>query len=171
MRDDDKDPASAPADDYVLTRAAIDAMEGLSKVHFLNQNAKRLNKSLGDRTGLTGVGVHLIEVPPVAESTEFHVHYDEDECTYILEGAAQVHIGDAVFDVGPGDFIGYRKGGLAHTMLNTGTTPLRALVVGERRAHDMGDYPKQNKRIYRTAGRPWDLVDLDAVAHPVAGKK
>lgn len=158
-------------DTYILTARDIAALPGLDKVHFLNPNAKRNNKSLGDLTGLTGLGFHLIEVPPGCESTEYHVHGYEDECTYILEGEATVTIGDESTVVGPGAFIGYRAGGLAHTMRNTGSVTLKCLVAGERRAADTADYPNLNKRLYRNPGRAWDLVDIEHVSHPDAGKK
>jgi uncharacterized cupin superfamily protein len=65
-------------DKYLVTKEEIDDYEGLSKTHFLNDNAKRVNKSLGDLTGLTGFGFHIIEIEPGRESTEFHKHYHED---------------------------------------------------------------------------------------------
>ncbi|MEM7710776.1 MAG: cupin, partial [Pseudomonadota bacterium] len=52
------------ADGPLLRAAEIAAMAGLAKTHFLNPQAKRLNKSLGDAVGLTGLGIHLIEVQP-----------------------------------------------------------------------------------------------------------
>ncbi len=160
-----------PDETYLLTAEEIAAMEGLSKAHFLNDNARRINKSLGDATGLTGLGIHLIEVEPGCETTEFHLHHFEDEAVYILEGTATAEIGDKSFPVKPGDFIGYRKGGLAHAIVNTGDTVLRCLVMGERLAQDVGDYPRKGKRVYRNAGLPWDLVDHDALTHPQAGAK
>ena len=48
---------------YILTAQDISQMEGLQKPHFLNPNAVRINKSLGDHTGLTGIGFHIIEIP------------------------------------------------------------------------------------------------------------
>ena len=51
-------------DEYIIKSDAIAAMPGLDKTHFLNLNAKRVNKSLGDLTGLTGFGSHIIEVEP-----------------------------------------------------------------------------------------------------------
>lgn len=156
---------------YVVRAAEIAGMEGLAKTHFLNQNARRNNKSLGDMTGLTGFGFHIIEVEPSCETTEHHVHHHEDECVYVLEGEATAVIGDEEYPIGPGDFIGYRKGGLAHSIRNTGQTTLRCIVVGERLAHDVGDYPRLGKRIYRHAGMPWNLVDHDAIAEPKAGEK
>jgi uncharacterized cupin superfamily protein len=157
---------------YIVTAAEIAAMDGLAKTHFLNPKAQRINKSLGDLTGLTGFGFHIIEVEPGAETTEYHMHHFEDECVFVLSGNATAEIGEQKHAIGPGDFIGYRKGGLAHTIVNTGDEPLRCIVVGERLAQDVGDYPRQRKRIYRNAGLPWNLVDHDAITEPTgAGKK
>ena len=153
-------------DTYLFTRADIAAMDGTRKTHFLNDNARRINKSLGDLTGLTGFGFHIIEVEPGCDTTEHHVHHFEDECVYVLEGEATAHIGDEAVPIGPGDFIGYRKGGLAHSITNTGTGLFRCIVVGERLAHDVGDYTRLGKRIYRNAGMDWDLVDHDAIVTP-----
>jgi len=142
-----------------------------AKTHFLNDDARRSNKSLGDVTGLTGFGFHLIEVQPGRESTEYHRRYHEDECTYVLSGSGVVTIGDEQHAIGPGDFIAYPKGGDAHTMSATGDKPLICIVVGERLAHDVGDYPRKGQRIYRQAGLPWNLVDIDAIERPEGGKQ
>lgn len=158
-------------DKCILKKSEIESMEGLFKQHFLNPGAQRNNKSLGDLTGIKGFGFHIIEVPPGKESTEYHMHYYEDECVYVLSGFGKATIGEEDFDVAEGDFIGYRAGGKAHTMINTGAENLKCIVVGQRLEHDVGDYPRLKKRIYRHAGRPWDLVDLDNLKHPDAGKK
>lgn len=47
----------------LLTRTEIAKMDGENKVHFLNPQARRRNKSLGDAAGLVALGVHLIEIP------------------------------------------------------------------------------------------------------------
>lgn len=50
--------------EHVLKAADIDALEGTPKVHFLNSLARRINESLGDRTGLRGLGsVLLLPIP------------------------------------------------------------------------------------------------------------
>ncbi len=158
-------------DRYIVTREEIEALEGLAKTHFLNENAQRVNKSLGDLTGLTGLGFHIIEVAPGHESTETHVHHYEDECVYILEGEAEATIGNEKHRVKSGDFIGYRAGGEAHQLRNTGRETLKCIVVGQRLSHDVGDYPLKRKRLYRNRGMPWNLVDIDHVSEPKAGKK
>lgn len=156
---------------YLLTAEDIAAMEGLAKTHFLNPNAQRTNKSLGDATGLTGLGIHLIEVEPGRDTTETHVHHHEDEAVFVLSGTATAQIGDDSVDIGPGDFIGYRKGGLPHNIRNTGSETFRCLVIGQRLDQDVADYTEQGKRIYRNAGLAWDLADHDALTHPQAGAK
>jgi uncharacterized cupin superfamily protein len=158
-------------DKYIVTKDEIAQFQGIDKVHFLNPNARRLNKTLGDLTGLKGFGFHIIEIQPGDESTELHVHYFEDECVYILDGQAQATLGEETHLVCAGDFIGYRAGGLAHKLKNTGSTVLKCIVVGERLDHDVADYPAKDKRIYRNAGMQWNLVDIENIDEPVAGKK
>ncbi|MCB1308365.1 MAG: cupin domain-containing protein [Leptospiraceae bacterium] len=158
-------------DRYIIKKSTIDRMRGLTKTHFLNPNARRINKSLGDYTGLTGLGFHIIEIAPGHESTEYHMHYHEDECVYILEGSATVTIDERDYTVEAGDFIGYRAGGLPHTMRNDGTQTLKCIVVGQRLPHDVGEYPRKNLRLFRNQGLRWNLVDMDNVEYPDAGKK
>ena len=81
-------------DKYIVTKDEIAQFQGIDKVHFLNPNARRLNKALGDLTGLNGFGFHIIEIQPGEESTELHVHYFEDECVYILDGQAHATLGE-----------------------------------------------------------------------------
>ncbi|PID35486.1 MAG: hypothetical protein CR993_09830, partial [Rhodobacterales bacterium] len=92
-----------PADAYILHADEIAATEGRKKAHFLIPNARRANKNLGDRVGLTGFGFHRIEVEPGCETTEHHVHYHEDECVFVLDGTAVAVIGEEEHAIGPGD--------------------------------------------------------------------
>ena len=157
---------------HILHRADIEAMAGVEKVHFLNPRGRRTNKSLGDATGLRGLGIHWIEIPADAESTEMHVHHHEDEAVYVLEGRGRVRLDEAEFELGPGDFVGLPAGGPAHVFINPGPEPLRCLVIGQRLAHDVGDYPRLGKRLYRYPrgeGSAWDLVELGDVVDPKSG--
>jgi len=156
---------------YLVTAEEIAAMDGLAKTHFLNPRARRVNKSLGDLTGLTGLGVHVIAVEPGDATTEPHVHHHEDEAVFVLEGEATAVIGEAEYPLEAGDFIGYRKGGLVHTIRNTGSGVLRSLVVGERAGHDVVDYPRAAKRLFRHPGMAWNLVDHAAIEEPRGGAK
>jgi len=150
-------------DTYLIKARDIAEIDGVEKTHFLNENAQRVNKSLGDMAGLTGFGFHIIEVEPGFESTEHHVHHHEDECVYVLSGTATAFIGDEAHSISAGDFIGYRKGGLPHSIKNTGSETFRCIVVGQRLDHDVGDYTNLGKRIYRNKGQSWSLVDHEAI--------
>ncbi len=141
-----------------LSAQAIAEMAGQRKVHFLNPAAVRLNKSLGDAVGLKHIGVHQITVEPGCYTTEYHLHHVEEECIYVLSGQGTAFIGEARHEVGPGDFIGCPVNGVAHAILATGEAPLVCLVMGQRLAHDISDYPNQGKRLYRHDG-VWDLVE------------
>ena len=157
---------------YLIRAAEIAAMRGLDKTHFLNARARRNNRSLGDATGLTGLGIHLIEITPGDVTTEHHMHCFEDEAVYVLEGQGTAVIGEEPHAIGAGDFVGYRAGGLPHSIENTSDAPLRMLVIGQRLPHDVGDYPRLGKRIFRNEGLPYDLVDhADITGTGDAGKK
>lgn len=147
-----------------LSADAIEAMEGTLKTHFLNDNAVRLNKSLGDAVGLKDIGVHMISVEPGRDSTEHHVHHFEEECVYVLSGEGVVRLGEEQQTIGAGDFIGCPTNGVPHSMRATGEEPLVCLVMGQRLNQDVGDYPEQGKRLYRNNGA-WDLVDHADIRH------
>ena len=158
---------SETASSLILRREEIESMPGVSKTHFLNENARRVNKSLGDATGLTGFGIHLIEIPPGADSSESHRHFQEDECVYILSGHAQVVLDGQTHALEAGDFVGLPAGGPAHHVHNPGPAPLRCLVVGNRFDHDVADYPRLGKRLFRNMGQ-WRLVDHEHLVDPKA---
>jgi uncharacterized cupin superfamily protein len=148
-----------------LSADAIAAMEGVRRVHYLNPEAVRINKALGDAVGLKNIGVHLIAVPPGHRSTEFHAHHYEEECIYVLSGGGTATVGEATHRIGAGDFIGCPTNDVAHEMINDGAEPLVCLVIGQRLLQDITDYPRRGKRLYRHSGE-WDLVDLAQVEHP-----
>jgi uncharacterized cupin superfamily protein len=145
-----------------LSAAAIAAMASVKRVHFLNDNAVRENKSIGDAAGLKNLGVHLITVQPGHCSTEFHFHYYEEECVYVLSGHGTAVIGGQTHKVGPGDFMGHPINKVAHEMINDGNEPLVCLVIGQRLVQDITDYPRQSKRLYRHSGER-SLVDIAGI--------
>lgn len=145
-----------------LSAQAIAAMEAVRRVHFLNDNAERANKSLGDATGLKNIGVHLITLQPGSCSTEYHFHHYEEECVYVLSGHGTAVIGDQTHKIGPGDFMGHPLNHVAHEMINDGNEPLVCLVIGQRLTQDITDYPRKGKRLYRHSGQR-SLVDLSGI--------
>ena len=155
---------------YVLSAHDIDVMPGTAKTHFLNDNARRLEKSLGQATGLNEIDFVIIEVAPGGESTEHHLHYHEEECIFVLQGEATARIGSTSQSVKAGDFIGCRKGGLAHSLKNTGNETLRCIAVSQRKDHDVSDYPRRGKRLFRNKNLTWNMVDVTVIDRPFGSK-
>lgn len=145
-----------------LSAADIEALKGARKSHFLNPDAVRLNRSLGDEVGLDRLGIHLITVPPGHYSTEYHFHHYEEECIYILSGSGIATIGDERQRIAQGDFLGFPVNGTPHDMYNDGEEDLVCLVAGQRLEQDIVDYPRRRKRLYRNSGE-WNLVDYAAI--------
>ena len=142
-----------------LSAEMIAAMEGERRVHFVNPKAVRSTKSLGDAAALKNLGVHMMTVAPGDRSSEFHCHRYEDEAIYVLSGRGTAVIGDEPYKIGPGDFLGFPGGGPAHETINDGGEPLVCLVIGQRLAQDVVDYPRAGKRLYRNSGQR-DMVDF-----------
>ena len=57
-----------------------------------------------------------------------HIHHNEDEALYGLEGEVTVRVGDQIHTVGPGTFVLMPRD-VVHTFSNPGTVPARVLVV------------------------------------------
>jgi uncharacterized cupin superfamily protein len=149
----------------ILKSQQIEAMEGEERIHFLNPNAQRVRKSLGDEVGLKKIGVHVIYVEPGRDTTEYHKHYHEEECISVLSGKGTLTIDGEDFLFEKGDFVGFPADTIAHGLKNTGTETLVCLVMGQRLDQDVADYPNQNKRLYRNNGK-WDLVDFENINDP-----
>ncbi len=149
----------------LLTKADIDKMPAEERTHFLNPKAVRHNKSLGDAIGLQNLGVHIITVQPGMDTTEYHIHHQEEECIYVLEGRGTLNIEGDLHSFEAGDFVGFPVSTAAHSLVNDGDEVLVCLVVGQRLAQDVGDYPNKGKRIFRNNGQ-WELAnhaDIEAI--------
>ena len=145
-----------------LSAEKIAAMEGIRRVHNLNPEAIRIDKSLGDEVGLKNTGIHLMTIAPGDKSTEIHTHRYEEEAIYVLSGRGTEVIGDQTYKIGAGDFIGFAGAGPAHETINDGTEPLVCLVIGQRLAQDVVDYPRKGKRLFRNSGER-NLVDHSSI--------
>ncbi len=149
----------------LLLAEDIASLPGEKKIHFLNPNGVRLNKSLGDAIGLKHIGVHLVSIEPGRDSTEYHKHYYEEECLYVLSGHGRVVIEGDRYEIRAGDFLGFPANTAAHAITNHGAETLVCLVIGQRLEHDVADYPNQGKRLYRNSGE-WNLVELANISNP-----
>ena len=57
-----------------------------------------------------------------------HVHADEDELSYVLEGTFGVRLGDLEGEAGPGSYV-WKPRGVPHTFWNPGPVPARLIEI------------------------------------------
>ena len=83
----------------------------------------------------TAVGRQQLTGPPL------HLHREQDDTFYILDGILTVQVGEDVFDIGPGDFLSIPPR-VPHTFdnLHNGSEPVRAINLITPAGHfDMFD--------------------------------
>lgn len=68
------------------------------------------------------------ELAPGFAGLPLHIHAEEDEAAYVLEGRLLVRIGDVERLVGPGEFV-FLPRGIAHTHSNPAQDPVRFLLL------------------------------------------
>jgi len=144
----------------LLNAEQIKALPEKRFVHPLNAEAVRHTRSLGDATGLSSLGVHLVRLTPGRESTEYHFHHQDEEWIYVLSGRGTATIGGEEHEVGAGDFMGFVVRSAPHTLRNPHAEDLVYLVGGNRLPFDVCDYPRIRKRRYRMNGEA-EFVDWD----------
>ena len=66
-------------------------------------------------------------VIPQGLGSPWHVHPEEDEWFYVLDGAVTFYVGDTRLDLAPGAFA-FGPKAVPHTFIGTSTEPARALV-------------------------------------------
>jgi quercetin dioxygenase-like cupin family protein len=65
---------------------------------------------------------------PPGDATPFHVHHDDHEALYVLEGAVTLHCGKERFDAAEGDFLWAPKG-VEHAIVVSEDGPARMLTL------------------------------------------
>jgi quercetin dioxygenase-like cupin family protein len=88
-------------------------------------------------------GLLEIVVPPGLGSP-WHVHPEEDEWFYVLDGNLTFYVGDTRLDLTTGGFA-FGPKGVPHSFMGAGSTPTRALV---------GFSPMQFEGFMREVGQP-----------------
>lgn len=143
----------------LLKASDIDEMEWKSRKHLVNPEAIRSAKSLGSVTGLTDLGFQIMTIDPGREYSEYHRHLYEEQCFYILSGRGEVVIEEKPYAIAVGDFLGFPKNGVAHTILNNSDKPLVIICSRVNLQQDVCDYPRKEKRLYMS-GAEETLVDF-----------
>ncbi len=145
------EPSKAPIHPCDLLVRAVDRA-GLFEESFrhpLNPQSELHGVPLSRKTGLSRLAVSLLRVPPKKESYAFHSHDGQEEWMFVLSGKGVAQIGEELFEVGPGDFIGFPAGSYAHHLHNAGAEDLVYLCGGDNPEVDVADYPREAKRLVR----------------------
>jgi quercetin dioxygenase-like cupin family protein len=110
----------APMPHSVVEPFAVAPGEGLSVEN--PTGGQTTFTALAEATGGALTAIRGEAAP--GEGPPLHVHPDQDELIYTLEGRYRVRLGDSRFDAPPGTFI-FIPRGTEHTWQNTGATPAR----------------------------------------------
>ena len=115
--------------------------------HPWNPNSEVHIRMLSLAAGLTRTVLSVARIPPGKECFAYHSHERDEEFVIILSGRGRAEIGEEVFEVGPGDFMGFTAPGTAHHLTNPFDEDLVYLMGGERSGMDVGQFPRLGRRI------------------------
>ena len=90
-----------------------------------------------------------------------HIHHDDDEAFYLLEGELTVRVGDREDVVSARSFV-FLPRGIVHTFENTGSAPARFLVIASPSGFE--HYLDDMAAAYAAAGAPPDPVRSAEIA-------
>jgi uncharacterized cupin superfamily protein len=122
----------------------------------------REKQRIGDAVGLTQFGVNITCIKPHAASALRHVHENEDELIYMLEGELILHENDGETVLKAGDAAGFKAGsGIAHCLINRTNRDAIYFEVGTRARSERVQYPdvdfimerdENGRRFFRKSG-------------------
>ncbi len=103
-------------------------------------------KRLAHASGAKSLGLGWFEVPPGKTAFPHHYHCANEEGVFIIEGKAEARIGKDKIMVEAGDYIAYPPGpDHAHSLKNTGSTPLRYICISTMLTTEIVGYPDSKK--------------------------
>lgn len=112
--------------------------------------------------GLVRLGIHHELLPPGTRTSWPHCEEKEEEFCYVLEGHPDVWIDGQLYRLDPGDVVAFLPNtGIAHTIINNTSEPVRLVVVGENFADNRIFYPLNPKG---NQGLPPEKLWADAPA-------
>src|SRR5215831_11602751 len=123
-----------------------------------------LDASIGEKLGLTRIGIHHVRVPPGRRISYPHAESAEEEFVFVLEGRPDAWIDGELHPLQPGDSVAFPAGtGVCHTFLNNTAEEVRLLVVGERSKPENRVHYPLNEAHEQTREDRW----ADAPARPL----
>lgn len=158
---------------YVIHTSTLKDSDFTAITHNVDSSSLRHSISLGDLTGLTKVGVHLVRIPPHSKSAANHWHTQDDEWIYVLEtgerGAKLVRVitpeaGEGQTQskveeelIRSGDFVAFPASKAVGHHIDSGDEGVVFLVCGTRAPVDVCSYPLDGKKLVidREMGAEW----------------
>ena len=70
----------------------------------------------------------LVQVAPPGTGVPLHIHHNDDEFFYLIEGSLRMLLGDETLEMGVGDMVLLPRG-MPHAFLSTGEQAARILVT------------------------------------------
>jgi uncharacterized cupin superfamily protein len=97
---------------------------------------------VGRNIGSVSIGLNIQTIPPGKLSSRRHRHLFQEEILIVISGSGLLHHGSEGLPVEPGDAVCYLAGDPeAHTLENTGASPLVIWAFGNRFRHEVCEYP------------------------------
>jgi uncharacterized cupin superfamily protein len=117
-------------------------LEGADNSHYPDSDELlSIGAPLGQRLGLTRIGIHHERLPPGRRTSYPHAESAEEEFVFVLEGHPDAWIDGTLHPLEPGMAVSFPAGtGICHTFLNNTDVDVRLLVIGEK--------PKDENRIH-----------------------
>ncbi len=120
-----------------------------------------LNAPIGEKLGLTRIGIHHMRLPPGRRTSYPHAESAEEEFVFVLEGHPAAWIDGVLHPLAPGDSVAFPAGtGICHSFLNNTAQEVRLLVVGEK--------PKSENRIRFPVNQAYEMTREDRWIDPPA---
>lgn len=103
-------------------------------------------RKVSEAAGGRRLGCSMFEVAPGKTAFPFHYHLANEEAMYVLSGEGTLRLGNERMIVRVGDYVAFPcVAEAAHQITNTGSEPLRYLVMSTMIEPDVIVYPDSNK--------------------------
>jgi uncharacterized cupin superfamily protein len=87
----------------------------------------------------------LWALPVGKKSFPLHAHHVTEEAMFVISGTAKVRTPEGESVIGPGDFVSFPAGGVAHQLINEGPEPLVYVGMSATKGVDVVEYPDSDK--------------------------
>jgi uncharacterized cupin superfamily protein len=115
-------------------------------------------RRLGPDVGARALGCSHFELPPGKTAFPHHFHSAIEEGIYVLEGTGTMRVGDATFEVRPGDYVAFPAGPAhTHQLTNRGQGTMRYLALSAPATPttmDIVGYPDSKKLAFASGVDP-----------------